>query len=125
MEAYPHSSLIVKPSFIYGGSDFALTPPRVASGYGSAIEVLPRLSSACLSNIKANLHGVSDSGIMVLSSSLLPCYCPGTVCRVSSLRPPYMRLPMSCLDRLLSPWSHRCVITTRRHPAACFMAQFS
>ncbi len=48
MEAYPHSSLIVRPSFIYGGSDFSLSPPRVAAGYGSAIEVLRLLFSVRL-----------------------------------------------------------------------------
>ena len=34
------NAYFVKPSFIYGGDSFGLFPPRVASGYGSAIEEL-------------------------------------------------------------------------------------
>ena len=34
------SFTLVKPSFIYGGDSFGLFPPRVTTGYGSAIEEL-------------------------------------------------------------------------------------
>lgn len=34
------NSLIIKPSFIYGGTDFSASPPRVAEGYGSFIDGL-------------------------------------------------------------------------------------
>ncbi|KAK3261154.1 hypothetical protein CYMTET_29925 [Cymbomonas tetramitiformis] len=34
------NSVIIKPSFIYGGNSFTLTPPRVPAGYGGAIEGL-------------------------------------------------------------------------------------
>jgi nucleoside-diphosphate-sugar epimerase len=40
---------VVKPTFIYGGSSFGLSPPRVAGGYGSAVEEV--LSNGILSKI--------------------------------------------------------------------------
>lgn len=38
--AYPTDSVVIRPSFIYGGEEFGLTPPRVTAGYGSGIEAL-------------------------------------------------------------------------------------
>jgi len=35
---------IIKPGFVYGGDDFGLFPPRVNSGYGSAVEEILSLS---------------------------------------------------------------------------------
>jgi uncharacterized protein YbjT (DUF2867 family) len=36
--AFPSSYTLVKPSFIYGGDEFILNPPRVASFYGSIVD---------------------------------------------------------------------------------------
>lgn len=58
--AFPDSSVIVKPSFIYGGDAFVLAPPRVPAGYGSAIEGL--LSSGPIKG----LAGVSP-GLIALT----------------------------------------------------------
>mmetsp|Transcript_42773 Transcript_42773/g.110923 ORF Transcript_42773/g.110923 Transcript_42773/m.110923 type:complete len:352 (-) Transcript_42773:244-1299(-) len=40
LAAYPSSAVLIKPSFIYGGSDFGISPPRVTAGYGAGIEAL-------------------------------------------------------------------------------------
>jgi len=37
---FPGTSVVVGPSFIYGGDSFVLNPPRVPAGYGGAIEGL-------------------------------------------------------------------------------------
>eukprot|EP00638_Chattonella_subsalsa_P004181 CAMPEP_0117760118 /NCGR_PEP_ID=MMETSP0947-20121206/16407_1 /TAXON_ID=44440 /ORGANISM="Chattonella subsalsa, Strain CCMP2191" /LENGTH=255 /DNA_ID=CAMNT_0005580683 /DNA_START=210 /DNA_END=977 /DNA_ORIENTATION=- len=38
-QSYPNEkSLIIKPSFIYGGDSFNVSPPRVPDGYGSFVE---------------------------------------------------------------------------------------
>merc|ERR1719333_145473 len=37
---FGESACIIKPSFIYGGDDFGLLPPRVSGWYGSFIEEL-------------------------------------------------------------------------------------
>jgi len=46
---------VVKPTFIYGGDSFGIAPPRVASGYGSAVEEL--LSNQVISKIADFLPG--------------------------------------------------------------------
>lgn len=50
------NAFLVKPSFIYGGDSFGLFPPRVASGYGAAIEEL--LSNAIISKVADVLPGL-------------------------------------------------------------------
>lgn len=35
---YPQTSVIVGPTFIYGGEEFGVTPPRVAAWYGGLVE---------------------------------------------------------------------------------------
>lgn len=39
-QSFPSTGVIIKPSFIYGGDSFGLTPPRVSDGYGSGIDAL-------------------------------------------------------------------------------------
>ena len=50
------NAYVVKPSFIYGGDSFELFPPRVASGYGAAIEEI--LSNAIITKIADVLPGL-------------------------------------------------------------------
>ena len=50
------NAYVVKPSFIYGGDSFELFPPRVASGYGAAIEEI--LSNAIVTKIADVLPGL-------------------------------------------------------------------
>lgn len=40
---------VIRPTFIYGGPSFGLSPPRVAAGYGSAVEEV--LSNGIISKI--------------------------------------------------------------------------
>ncbi|CAM9107263.1 unnamed protein product [Hapterophycus canaliculatus] len=61
-ESFPSTGVLIKPSFIYGGESFGLTPPRVSDGYGSGIDAL--LSS---SPIRA-IAGVSPGLIKVALS---------------------------------------------------------
>ena len=46
----------IRPTFIYGGDDFGLFPPRVNSGYGSAVEEL--LSADLIQGIADKLPDV-------------------------------------------------------------------
>eukprot|EP00967_Tisochrysis_lutea_P021338 scaffold24240_cov27-Tisochrysis_lutea.AAC.3 len=46
---------VIRPTFIYGGDAFGLTPPRVASGYGSAVEEI--LSNGIISKIADIMPG--------------------------------------------------------------------
>ena len=39
-KSFPSTGVLVKPTFIYGGDSFGLTPPRVSDGYGSGIDAL-------------------------------------------------------------------------------------
>lgn len=39
-KSFPSSGVLIKPTFIYGGDSFGLTPPRVSDGYGSGIDSL-------------------------------------------------------------------------------------
>ncbi len=39
-KSFPSAGVLIKPSFIYGGDSFGLTPPRVSDGYGSGIDSL-------------------------------------------------------------------------------------
>jgi len=55
LEAFPDSAVVVRPSFVYGGSEFGLSPPRVAGAYGSAVEAL--LSSSPVKNIARIMPG--------------------------------------------------------------------
>jgi len=49
-------SFVIKPTFIYGGEEFAIAPPRVAAWYGAGIEEL--LSSAPFRFIAPKLPGL-------------------------------------------------------------------
>ncbi|CAM9312308.1 unnamed protein product [Choristocarpus tenellus] len=40
ISAFPTEGVLIRPTFIYGGDSFGLTPPRVSDGYGSAIDSL-------------------------------------------------------------------------------------
>lgn len=44
--SFPSTGVLIKPTFIYGGDSFGLTPPRVSDGYGSGIDAL--LSSGAI-----------------------------------------------------------------------------
>lgn len=55
--------VIVCPSFIYGGEEFELTPPRVPAGYGSSIEKL--LGSAPIKSISQAVGSVPAIGGVV------------------------------------------------------------
>ncbi|CAM9898578.1 unnamed protein product [Laminaria digitata] len=44
--SFPSTGVLIKPTFIYGGDYFGLTPPRVSDGYGSSIDAL--LSSGAI-----------------------------------------------------------------------------
>ena len=39
-QRFPSSSVVLAPTFIYGGTEFSATPPRVAAGYGSFVEAV-------------------------------------------------------------------------------------
>lgn len=39
-KSFQSSGVLIKPTFIYGGDSFGLTPPRVSDGYGSGIDAL-------------------------------------------------------------------------------------
>lgn len=39
-KSFPSTGVLIKPTFIYGGDSFGLTPPRVSDGYGSGIDAL-------------------------------------------------------------------------------------
>ena len=36
--AFPATAVVIAPTFIYGGTEFSATPPRVAEGYGRLVE---------------------------------------------------------------------------------------
>ena len=55
-EAFADSATFVKPSFIYGGEEFGLFPPRVNSGYGSGVEEL--LSNGVITAVADKLPGL-------------------------------------------------------------------
>lgn len=57
--SFPSAGVIIKPTFIYGGNSFGLTPPRVSDGYGAGIDAL--LSSGPL----RALAGISPGLIKV------------------------------------------------------------
>jgi uncharacterized protein YbjT (DUF2867 family) len=40
LSSFPNSATLIEPTFIYGGDEFSLKPPRVASFYGEFIEAL-------------------------------------------------------------------------------------
>ena len=40
--AFPKNAVILAPTFIYGGSEFSATPPRVAQGYGRCLHFVLR-----------------------------------------------------------------------------------
>ncbi|CAM9257073.1 unnamed protein product [Ectocarpus sp. 4 AP-2014] len=61
-KSFPSTGVLIKPTFIYGGDSFGLTPPRVSDGYGSGIDAL--LSS---SPIRA-IAGISPGLIKVALS---------------------------------------------------------
>lgn len=61
VQSFPSSGTLIKPTFIYGGDAFELTPPRVSDGYGAAIDTL--LSSAPVRAIA----GISPGPIKVLA----------------------------------------------------------
>lgn len=67
---FPSTGVLIKPTFIYGGESFGLTPPRVSDGYGSGIDALlssgpiraiagvsPGLIKVCLRQIDAAVRG--------------------------------------------------------------------
>jgi nucleoside-diphosphate-sugar epimerase len=51
----PERSSFIAPSFVYGGDSFSLSPPRVASAYGSVVERI--LSLAPLRSLAAAIPG--------------------------------------------------------------------
>lgn len=60
--SFPSTGVFIKPTFIYGGESFGLTPPRVSDGYGSAIDTL--LSSGVVRSIA----GISPGLVKVCKS---------------------------------------------------------
>ncbi len=51
----PERSSLISPSFVYGGDSFSLSPPRVASAYGSVVERI--LSLPPLRSLAAAIPG--------------------------------------------------------------------
>ena len=67
---FSDSSLVLQPSFIYGGDEFSATPPRVAGWYGEkdtclrfhALFLSPQCPKSCNLNLKApKLYILSSS----------------------------------------------------------------
>lgn len=63
-KSFPSSGFLIKPTFIYGGDSFGLTPPRVSDGYGAGIDSL--LSSGPIRAIA----GISPGLVKVRGSKL-------------------------------------------------------
>lgn len=61
---FPDAAVVLAPTFIYGGAEFGLTPPRVAQGYGSLVE-----KALSLPPIKSLAEGLLPG---VLGLALLP-----------------------------------------------------
>lgn len=62
LQCFPSTGIIIKPTFIYGGDSFGLTPPRVSDGYGAGIDAL--LSSGLVRGVA----GISPGLIKVALS---------------------------------------------------------
>lgn len=73
-QSFPSTGVLIKPSFIYGGDSFGLTPPRVSDGYGSGIDAL--LSSGPIRAIA----GISPGLIKVDANR-----CPHVVSKTAML----------------------------------------
>ncbi|CAM9126375.1 unnamed protein product [Scytosiphon promiscuus] len=73
-KSFPSTGVLIKPSFIYGGESFGLTPPRVSDGYGSGIDAL--LSSGpirAIAGISPGLIKVALSPPVSRDSVALAC----------------------------------------------------
>ena len=87
-------AVIVKPSFIYGGEEFAIAPPRVTKTYGGFIETLLSLGPVrSLAKIScAEKGGIAAAGTSS-ALSLIPEFSQARAHR------PHPRPPRICGER--------------------------